>query len=96
MDDCLHELETSKEALPSDKTFCQWVKLQRLADDLGAQISTDEGCHVDFSDQKIQYSLKGFERQMIDYWEKQKLMEIVSRKSVFSRSSSHGRYFVAM
>lgn len=79
IDECLYDLETSEDALPSDKTFCQWVKLQRLADDLGTQISTDDISHAGISDLKIQYALKGFERQMSD-WKKQKPTEVTSRK----------------
>lgn len=79
MDECLRDLENSKASLPSDKNLCQWVKLQRLADDLGTQISTDDASHIDTSDQKIQYALKGFERQMNE-WGKQKSAEITSRE----------------
>lgn len=82
IDECLHDLETSEDALPSDTTFCQWVKLQRLADDLGTQISTDDISHAGISDLKIQLALKGFERQISD-WKKQKPAEVTSRK-VFS------------
>lgn len=77
MDECLRDLEKSPEAFSSDKVFCQWVRLQKLADDLGAQISTDEISQTDITDQKIQYALKGFERQLVD-WEKQKSVEITS------------------
>ena len=79
MDECLRDLEDSSEPLPSDKSLCQWVKLQRLADELGTQISTDDAAHIDISDQKIQYALKGFERQMNE-WVKQKSAEITSRE----------------
>lgn len=82
IDECLHELETSEDALPSDKTLCQWVKLQRLADDLGTQMSTDDISHAGISDLKIQYALKGFERQISD-WNKQKPADVTSRK-IFS------------
>lgn len=79
MDECLRDLEDSREPLPSDRRLCQWVKLQRLADELGTQISTDDAAHIDISDQKIQYALKGFERQMNE-WVKQKSAEITSRE----------------
>ena len=82
MDECLCDLENSSESFPSDKVFCQWVRLQKLADDLGAQISTDEISHTDITNQKIQYALKGFERQLVD-WEKQKSVEITSCISSF-------------
>ena len=78
MDDCLRVLETSDESLPSDLTFCQWMKLQRLADDLGAQISAEDRAYTEMSDPSIQYALKGFERQMQE-WEKQKSAQITSR-----------------
>lgn len=77
IDECLHDLETSEDALPSDKTLCQWVKLQRLADDLGTQMSTDDISHAGISDLKIQYALRGFERQISD-WKKQKPAEVIS------------------
>ena len=86
MTECLHDLETSTEALPSDKSFCQWIKLQRLADDLGAQISTDDVSHAEISDPKIQYALKGFEVQMNE-WTKQNLTDIACRKSCSSLKS---------
>ena len=82
IDECLHDLETSDEALPSDQTLCQWVKLQRLADDLGSQMSTDDISHAGISAPKIQYALKGFERQISD-WKKQKPAEVTSSK-IFS------------
>lgn len=81
MDECLNDLETSKDSLPSDKTFCQWVRIQRRADDLGAQISTDDISHTSMSDPKTQYALKAFERQMKD-WEKQKPTQVTSRESL--------------
>lgn len=79
IDECLYDLERSDESLPSDKTLCQWVKLQRLADDLGTQISTDDISYAGVSDPKIQYALKGFERQMTD-WKKQKPTQVTSCK----------------
>lgn len=86
MDECLNDLETSKESLPSDKTFCQWVRVQRRADDLGTQISTDDVSHTSMSDPKIQYALKAFERQMKD-WEKQKPAQVTSRKSIIDNTT---------
>lgn len=86
MDECLNDLETSKESLPSDKTFCQWVRVQRRADDLGTQISTDDVSHTSMSDPKIQYALKAFERQMKD-WEEQKPAQVTSRKSIIDNTT---------
>lgn len=79
MDECIDYLSTSSEALPSDSILLEWVRLQRLADDLGNQISVDESADVGMSDMTTQYALKGFERQMKD-WEKQASKQKASRK----------------
>ena len=79
MDECLNVLETSNEALASDMVLCQWLRLQRLTDEVGGQISMDDAYSVGVADPKIQYALKGFERQLKD-WQKQKPRNIVSRK----------------
>lgn len=78
MDECLDFLDTSSEALQSDQVLVEWVRLQRLADDVGNQISMDDSSSSGVSDAKTQYALKGFERQMKD-WEKQASKRINSR-----------------
>ncbi|KAI4205932.1 MAG: hypothetical protein LQ350_000117 [Teloschistes chrysophthalmus] len=70
MDDCLESLKTSPDNLPSDSVLVDLIRLQRLADDVGNQISLDDSSHTGISDIKTQYALKGFERQMRD-WEQQ-------------------------
>ncbi|KAL8835971.1 MAG: hypothetical protein Q9170_003094 [Blastenia crenularia] len=70
LDECLEFFDTSSEALYSDPVLVQWVRLQRLADEVGNHISEDDSSNVGVSDMKTQYALKGFERQMKD-WEKQ-------------------------
>ncbi|KAL9615382.1 MAG: hypothetical protein Q9167_000210 [Letrouitia subvulpina] len=77
MDECLEALESSSDSLRTDRTLCQWIRLQRLADDVGAQISIDDSSSIGITDLKVQYALKGFERQMKD-WEKQKPKHISS------------------
>lgn len=81
MDDCRDFLSTSPEALPSDSVLIEWVRLQRLADEVGNQISIDESSDLGNSDVKTQYALKGFERQMGD-WEKQASKQVTSCKSI--------------
>ncbi|CAO1605432.1 hypothetical protein XANCAGTX0491_008950 [Xanthoria calcicola] len=83
MDDCLDFLNTSPEALPSDSVLVEWVRLQRLADDVGNQISVDESSSLGISDVKTQYALKGFERQMKD-WEKQASKQVTSPSLTFN------------
>ncbi|KAL9024057.1 MAG: hypothetical protein Q9196_006791 [Gyalolechia fulgens] len=79
MDECLDFLNTSPEALSSDPVLIEWVLLQRLADDVGYQISEDESSNVGVSEVKTQYALKGFERQMKD-WEKRAAKQTDSRE----------------
>ncbi|KAL8786357.1 MAG: hypothetical protein Q9213_002854 [Squamulea squamosa] len=83
MDDCLEFLNTSSEALPSDSILAEWVRLQRLADDVGNQISGDESASLGISDVKTQYALKGFERQMKE-WEKQASKQVASLSLTFN------------
>ncbi|KAL8853606.1 MAG: hypothetical protein Q9221_001592 [Calogaya cf. arnoldii] len=83
IDDCLDFLNTSSEALPSDAVLVEWVRLQRLADDVGTQILVDESSSLGISDVKTQYALKGFERQMKD-WEKQASKQVTSASLTFN------------
>ncbi|KAL8701264.1 MAG: hypothetical protein Q9224_000577 [Gallowayella concinna] len=90
MDDCLELLSTSPEALPSDPMLLEWVRLQRLADEVGNQISIDESSNLGNSDVKTQYALKGFERQMED-WEKQASKQVTSDQALEFPGSTHPR-----
>ncbi|TQS38496.1 hypothetical protein Golomagni_00995 [Golovinomyces magnicellulatus] len=63
--DCVDLLENSPLALPSDKILCQWVKSQHIAEEIGMQFSMDDPiASVNFADSQVQYSLKGFERDL--------------------------------
>ncbi|CZT03367.1 related to cercosporin resistance protein [Rhynchosporium graminicola] len=65
MAECIGVLETSSEALPSDKSFCQWIRSQHIAEDIGTQFSMDDpSATVSISDPKVQYALKGFEIEL--------------------------------
>ncbi|KAH6709383.1 hypothetical protein DL95DRAFT_355382 [Leptodontidium sp. 2 PMI_412] len=65
MAECIDVLETSPDALPSDKSFCQWIRSQHIAEDIGTQFSMDDpGATVSISDPKVQYALKGFEIEL--------------------------------
>ncbi|KAI9880773.1 MAG: hypothetical protein M1830_000209 [Pleopsidium flavum] len=71
MDECIDILETCPDAYASDKVLCQWLKIQHIAEDIGIQFSMDDpSAQVGVSDTKVQYALKGFERQLED-WRKQ-------------------------
>ncbi|KAI9841773.1 MAG: hypothetical protein M1838_003418 [Thelocarpon superellum] len=68
MDDCLNVLQSSPDALPSDRLLCQWVRMQHIADEVGFQFSMDDPAgNLSLSDSKTQYALKGFERQLEDW-----------------------------
>ena len=80
MADCIDVLENSPEALPSDKVLCQWVRSQHITEEVGTQFSMDDpGANVSISDQKVQFALKGFERDL-EKWSTQIPPEIQSRK----------------
>lgn len=81
MDECLGILENSPDALPSDKTLIQLVKLTHLSEEVGIQFSADDpGPSVSFWDPKVQYTLKAFEKQLYQ-WRKDVSPEDYSRKS---------------
>jgi hypothetical protein len=68
MDECIEIMESSSEALPSDKLLCHHVKLQRINEDVGVSFSMDDpSASVSISDPKVQYSLRGFERNLADW-----------------------------
>ena len=79
MDEWVDALETDQDALESDKTLCHWVRLQRLADELGSKLSLDQVCHIDVSDPEVDSALKGFERQL-NNWREQTPEAKPSRK----------------
>lgn len=80
MDECLEILENSPDALPSDKMLIHLVKLTHLSEEIGVQFSTeDTDSGVSFSDPKVQYTLKAFEKQLFQ-WRKDVSPENYSRK----------------
>ncbi len=80
MADSVQVLENSPEALPSDKILCQWIKSQQIAEEVGTQFSMDDpAATVNIADPKIQYALRGFERDL-EKWSSQITSESSSRK----------------
>ena len=81
MEDCVETLENSPDAAPSDRVLCQWVRSQHIAEDIGTQFSMDDPvANVSIADPKVQYALKGFERDL-EKWTSQIPADIHSRKS---------------
>ncbi|KAI9778728.1 MAG: hypothetical protein M1839_007959 [Geoglossum umbratile] len=68
MQDCIEYLESSPESLPSDKVLCQLVRSQHIAEDVAVQFSMDDPpASSVIPDPKVQYLLKGFERQFEEW-----------------------------
>ncbi|KAI1383426.1 uncharacterized protein F4822DRAFT_77444 [Hypoxylon trugodes] len=70
MTECMDILESSPEAAPTDRYLCHLVWTHRLAEDVGIQFSMDDPTvFVNISEQKVQYALRGFERDLAKYSE---------------------------
>ncbi|KAE8375551.1 hypothetical protein BDV26DRAFT_283376 [Aspergillus bertholletiae] len=65
MEECIDILEKSSDALPSDKVMIQWAKLVHIIEEIHQQFCPDDtGSIVAFSEPKVQYTLKVFEKQL--------------------------------
>ncbi|KAI0512564.1 hypothetical protein F5B22DRAFT_307752 [Xylaria bambusicola] len=70
MTECMDILESSPEAAPSDKYLCHLVWTHRLAEEVGIQFSMDDpSVFINITEQKVQYALRGFERDLVKYSE---------------------------
>ncbi|KAI1311471.1 hypothetical protein F5Y03DRAFT_343209 [Xylaria venustula] len=70
MTECMDILESSPEAAPSDKYLCHLVWTHRLAEEVGIQFSMDDpSIFVNITEHKVQYALRGFERDLARYSE---------------------------
>ncbi|KAI1414754.1 hypothetical protein F5Y13DRAFT_187949 [Hypoxylon sp. FL1857] len=70
MTECMDILESSPQAAPTDRYLCHLVWTHRLAEDVGIQFSMDDPTvFVNVSEQKVQYALRGFERDLAKYSE---------------------------
>lgn len=88
MAECIEVLETSPEASPTDKSLCQLVRNQRIAEDIGTQFSMDDPfATVNIADPKVQYALKGFERDL-EHWSRNVPKEVQARMSSFLQPPS--------
>ncbi|KAI2615771.1 hypothetical protein GGS26DRAFT_456513 [Hypomontagnella submonticulosa] len=68
MTECMDILESSPQAAPTDKYLCHLVWTHRLAEDVGMQFSMDDpSVFVNITEQKVQYALRGFERDLAKY-----------------------------
>ncbi|KAL1964548.1 hypothetical protein VTN77DRAFT_6845 [Rasamsonia byssochlamydoides] len=68
MDECIDILQNSPDALPSDRLLIYWAKLSHIAEEVSFQFSMDDpASNLSLHDAKVQYALKGFEKQL-DQW----------------------------
>ncbi|KAB8234435.1 Zn(II)2Cys6 transcription factor domain-containing protein [Aspergillus alliaceus] len=68
MDECLEELETSPDALPSDKILCYHIRLQHITEEASMQLSLkDTSTSVSLRDMQMQASHRLFRRLLADW-----------------------------
>jgi hypothetical protein len=79
MDECVAILENSPDALPSDKAVIQWARVAHMTEDINFQLSSDDTVYVPFTDPKVQYTVKVFEKQL-EQWKRETPPEIDTRK----------------
>ena len=68
MTECMDILESSPDAAPTDRYLCNLVWTHRLAEEVGMQFSMDDpNISINITEPKVQYALRGFERDMAKY-----------------------------
>lgn len=87
MDECIQALESSTTAVKSDLYLCQWVRAQRIAEEVGQQLFMDDPfANVDTCDRSVQYIIQGYEQQ-IDQWKAQLSPDILRREYFVANSN---------
>jgi hypothetical protein len=88
MDESLNILQTSPEALPSDKILCQHIKMARIGENISVQFCMDDpNAEVAISDPKVVYALKVFENELQQLREEDAAMGNSDRKYQFAFTS---------
>ncbi|KAM3424887.1 hypothetical protein BST61_g6863 [Cercospora zeina] len=68
MEECVETLETSPDALPSDRLFCEHIKIQHICENVSVQFSMDDnGASVSITDPKVSYALNVMEHEIKDW-----------------------------
>ena len=87
MAECIDFIESSPDALDSDKLLCQWVRIQHIADDIALQLSLDDpNTTLSMADPKVTSALQTFEKKM-DEWRAQVPKGIDACEPMFSFSA---------
>jgi hypothetical protein len=83
MEESIKILETSQEALPSDKLLCQQVKMAHIGENISVQFCMDDpSVEVAISEPKVIYALKIFENELQQLKDENAKMGEVDRKSI--------------
>jgi len=70
MKESIEVLETHPDAFPSDKLFCQHVKIQHICEDIGLQFLMDDNtATISITDPKVSYALNVLEAQLKNWKE---------------------------
>ncbi|KAF2862602.1 hypothetical protein K470DRAFT_255890 [Piedraia hortae CBS 480.64] len=70
MKECIEVLESHPDAGPSDKLFSQYVKVQRICEDIGLHFFMDDStANININDPKIGFALTVLERQLQEWKE---------------------------
>ncbi|KAG7292679.1 hypothetical protein NEMBOFW57_002716 [Staphylotrichum longicolle] len=66
--ECMDVLESSPDAVPTDKYLCHLVWTHKLAEEVGIQFSMDDPASTpNLAEPRTQHALKGFERELERY-----------------------------
>lgn len=85
MEESVKMLETSSEALPSDKLLCQQVKMAHIGENISVQFCMDDpAAEVSIAEPKVIYALKIFENELHALREENSRLGDVDRMSKLS------------
>jgi hypothetical protein len=81
MEESVKLLETSPDALPSDRLLCRQVKMAHIGEDISVQFCMeDPSIEVAISEPKVIYAMKIFENELQQLREENANMGTVDRK----------------
>ncbi|KAI5356666.1 putative zn(2)-C6 fungal-type DNA-binding domain-containing protein [Septoria linicola] len=82
MEESVEILETSSEALPTDKLFCQHIKIQHICEEVSIQFLMDDNtASISITDPKVTYTLKVLENELKE-WSRQIPQELKTHPSL--------------
>lgn len=89
MRECLKVLDTSPEALPSDKVLVQWVLLQIVAEEASVTFEFDDPCSdISMEDSRMRLAVRGFARRL-EEWKKTAPQSTINSMSLLSSGTPY-------